>query len=105
MSSTEETAEGSDVDVVVCANCGIAEVDEIKLEDCVAVNPFDAVVINIRRNIESGTRKSARKGRQSYMTKKYSHSPMVVISGSARSVSCRCRLILKRVRFIHAAAN
>ncbi len=33
MSSTEETVEGSDV--VVCNNCGVAEVDEIKLlEDC-----------------------------------------------------------------------
>jgi hypothetical protein len=32
MGSKEETAEGSDV--VVCNNCGVAEVDEIKLEDC-----------------------------------------------------------------------
>ena len=31
MSSTEETEEASDT---CCANCGVAEVDEIKLEDC-----------------------------------------------------------------------
>ena len=49
-------------------------------------------------------RKSAIKGGKNRMTKNYLHSPMAPMKGSVRSASCRCRLIIKNIRFLHAAA-
>jgi hypothetical protein len=39
------------------------------------------------------------------MINDYLDNPTAAISVNARSVSCRCRLILKNLHFIHAAAK
>jgi hypothetical protein len=55
--------------------------------------------------IESSTMKDVKNGRKNYMTKKYLGNRMIPMKGSARSASCRCRLIQQKLRFIHAAVN
>ena len=70
---------------------------------------IDIVVIGvkIKKIIESSMRKSAKIGRHCCIIENYLHSPMRRISVSARSASCRCRLIRIRgnLGFIHAAAS
>ena len=88
-------AEGAETEHV-CANCGIAEVDEIKLEECgcAGCNLVNKCSEEHREQHDEGARKG---------TTNYSDNPMAAMKGNARSASCRCRLIKKNLRFIHAA--
>ena len=102
MTNAAETEAGEN-NINICANCGVAEVDDIKLEEC---DGCDLVLCGSEwcRVVHREQHDHTRKGRKSYTTKKYLHNPTVVIAGSVHSASCRCRLIIKNIHFIHAAA-
>ena len=91
---------------VCCANCGIAQVDDIKLKIC--DGGCDLVKYCSDRcqgNLGSSTRRIVKSGRLNCMAKNYLSSLMKVISESVRSASCRCRLIWKNLRSNHAAVK
>ena len=67
-------------------------------------NSFDIAVINAVKSIERSTRKSVKKARPNCMTASYSPSLDALIMETARSASCRCRLIEANLYFGHAAA-
>jgi hypothetical protein len=70
-----------------------------------AVNLFDTAERYAVKIIASSMRRSATKERHYCMTENYLHSPISAILMNVLSASCRCRLIDKNLRFIHAAAT
>ena len=95
--ATEVKAE-KEAEIVCCANCGIAQVDDdIKLEDCDACQSVSYCSDKCHENHRDSMRKSAKNERRNCVTKNYSPSPMSPILGSARSASCRCHLILENL--------
>ena len=80
--------------VDLCASCGIAAVDDVKLKRC---NDGCDLVKYCSDKCQELHReqhvKSARNGRLSCMIKNYLRSPIVVTWENAQSVVCRCQLI------------
>ncbi len=104
--SSEAADEAEEVQSdVCCANCGVAEIDNIKLKECDGCDLVKYCGDNCRVVHREQQRKSAKNVRLSYLTENYSDNPMVAIMGSVRSASCRCRLMQKKLRSKHAAAN
>ena len=68
---------------VVCGWCGIAEVDNIKLEDCDGCDLVKVI----------GMLGIVRDGQKNYMTENYLRSLISAITESARFAFCRCRLM------------
>ncbi len=88
----------------VCATCGIAQVDDTKLEECDGCDLVKHCSDKCRENHIEQHEEEFKK-RLSCTTKIYSSSLTALIKGNARSASCRCRLEQKNLHFIHAAAN
>ena len=87
MSEDLESVE-SDTDILCCASCGIAEVDDIKLKDCDACKLIRYCVMNgVNGNIGRTMSKHAKNELLNYMTKCLG-SLKVPIAGIARSVYC-----------------
>ena len=88
MTSEEDNEEGGDM---CCASCGIAEIDDIKLRNVMAVISYAAM--NVRKIIKQSTKKTAKSERLNYVMSCYSSSQKVLIRVTAQSAVYLCRLI------------
>ena len=104
MSSITETKKTVDEADVCCASCGIAEVDDIKLKECNGGCDLVKYCNDICSENHREQHDEECKKRKAELRDKL-NSPTVVISESARSASCRCRLIKEHLHFTHAAVN
>jgi hypothetical protein len=89
-------------EMMYCAACGIAEVDDIKLKTCTACQLVRYCSV---MSIGLDTKKSAKSEWLNYVTKFCSSSLKAATSGTARSVVYRIRLRMENVQCIHVAAK
>jgi hypothetical protein len=73
----------------VCGWCGIAAVDNIKLEDWVAAILSNIAAISVVESIVIGMLGIARDGQKNCTTENCSHILIAAAAGSAGSASCR----------------
>jgi len=93
-----------DDDTMVCF-VGVAEVDDIKLKKCPTCDLVRYCSDNCRWNIRHNMKQCAKDGCLNYVTRFYLGSLKALISGTARFVYCRYRLIQKNLVFTHVAAK
>jgi hypothetical protein len=107
MSSAAEGAEAEVVEIEdnVCANCGIVEIDDIKLEKCTDCDLVRYCSDKCRKEHREQHEEGVTKGRRNCTTKNYLHNPTATIVENARFVVCRCLLIEQNIHFVQAAVN
>ena len=85
---------GEDGEVAdVCASCGIAEIDEIKLNACAACKSLRYCSIECQKNIVLNINEHVKNGWLSCVTKFCLDSLKAEISATVPSAVCRSQLI------------
>ena len=79
-------------DMMCCAFCGKAEVDDVKLKGC-ACKLVKYCSVDCREKHRDQHDEECKKRKTDLHGKKYLRSPISVIWESARFVACHCRLI------------
>ena len=79
-------SEDKDAEMMYCASCGIAQVDEIKLKKCNACQLVRYCGVEFRDSTGHNTKRHAKNGQLNYVTRFYSSNQSAPILGTVRSV-------------------
>ena len=83
-------------DLLSCASCGIAEVDEIKLTDCDGCDLVRYCSDECQREHKSKHEEECKKRAAEYVMNYYSNTLRAAVRGIAPSACYLCRLTTKR---------
>jgi hypothetical protein len=81
----------------VCASCGKAAVDEVKIKKCVC-NLVKYCSVDCQKNHRRSTKRRARREWPKFVTINYLRSQMVAAMENARFAVCLCRLMSRNER-------
>jgi len=90
---------------MVCASCGIAEVDEIKLTECDSCDLVRYCSDKCQQDHRMQHKQCAKNGRLNYEARNYSSSLRAHILVTVRSAYCLFRLTISNLCCNHVAAN